>query len=116
MAYEIPGFVYNAPNDGAIIQFRAVTLGPDGLVAPGVLAAHRIDGVAQMSAAATQVEAIRVMKKGITFARAGAAIAAGAQVEADAVGDFVTLAMGQVAGRALTGAGGAGVYIALLLY
>jgi len=116
VAYEIPGYVYSHLTDGDIEQFCAVTVNPLGAGPPGVAAGQPIDGVAQMPAQAANPETIRIMKKGITFAVAAAAINAGAQVEVDAVGRCVTLAMGTPVGRALTGASGAGVQFALLLY
>ena len=77
MAYEVPGFVYSEKAaDAAIIQFHAVKLTANGLVA--CPATEQCDGIAQQPAAAaagaaTDNETIRVMKSGISFAIAGAA-------------------------------------------
>ncbi len=59
--------------------------------------------------------ACEVCYSGITKAKAGALIAASAEVQVDATGRFVTKTSGERAGICLQGAGAAGVQFTLLL-
>lgn len=115
-AYTIPGFQFTERADVAatIPQYGGVVVGATGLVLPAVAGAP-IDGVAQMPAALGSGEAIPVMVDGITFAVAGAGgVVRGGAVQATVAGEFIALAAGTRAGKALTPAA-AGELFALLL-
>ncbi len=119
MAYEVPGFVYSCISKNDIEQFRAVVINSDGEVERAGADACPIDGVAQMPAATTQPETIRIMQIGITFAIAGASVTAGDFVRVDSVGRFIEVANqsspANHVGKALTSAG-TNEQFALLLY
>lgn len=117
MAYEVPGFVYTLESTGDIRQFRAVEVDANGLAEEVDTAdTDPIAGVAQMPAADAQQEPIRIMQSGITFAEAGDDVTAGDMIATDADGRFVDdNAGGNIVGIALTSAGAAGEYFALLL-
>lgn len=117
MAYEVPGYVFSMESTGDIRQFRAVAVDANGLVEEvGAADTDPIAGVAQMPADTAQSEPIRIMKTGITFAEAGGAVTAGDMIATDAEGRFVDdNAGGNIVGIALTSAGAAGEYFALLL-
>lgn len=92
----------------ALTQFRAVTaLGAVPAAAGNAL------GVAQQNAAIG--EAAPVVVLGTAVAEAGAAVAAGALLETDASGRFITRTAGQIVARALTAAGAAGDQIEIFL-
>ncbi len=116
MAYEVPGFVYSYMSTGDIAQYHAVVIGAAGAITDAANAALRIDGVAQMPAAAAAPETIRIMKDGITFGIAGDAVTQGDEVEVDAAGRFILLAGGVAVGKALTTTGAADELLCVLLY
>ncbi len=92
----------------ALTQFRAVN------IAGAVPAAAATSlGVAQQGAAIG--EACPVVALGTAIGEAGAAITAGALLETDSVGRFVTRSAGVIVGRALTAAGAAGDQIEIFL-
>lgn len=85
----------------ALTQFRAVTVA--GAVPS---AAANSLGVAQNTGAIG--DAVPVVVLGTAIAEAGAAIAAGALLETDAAGRFITRSAGAIVGRAITAAGALG--------
>jgi len=114
MAYEIPGFSFTLPAaaDLSALQFRAVNVDATGKAAlPAALG--RIIGVLQNKPTLNQ--AATIVCSGISKVTAGAAIAAGANVEVDALGRVITRATGIPAGIALEAASGAGIVIAVYL-
>ena len=104
MAYEVPGYAFSRVADVAvgIPQYTAVVIDDaEGLAV--ATAAEAIDGIVQMPVMDDVVEAVRVMKSGISFAIASEAITEGDELEVDANGEMSVLAAGVKVATALTG-------------
>lgn len=117
MAFEIPGFAYTleASGDLSLQQFHCMAVDGNGqAVAAG--SGAQIAGVLQNDPE-LQGEAATIVQTGITKAKAGAAVAQGAEVMSDADGEVVTAAGSgnRVIGTALQAAANADEIIAVLL-
>lgn len=112
--YEIPGFVFTMRSSGTIRQYRAVVVGNE--VCTEIAGADaKISGIAQMPAASSNPEAIRIMKSGISKAIAGDTVTAGEELVTDNQGRLVPNSGNtNIIGRALTG-GAVGEEITVLL-
>ena len=115
MAIETPGFSFSleASGDLSASQFRALvadSVGQAAVAGAGVA----IVGVLQNDPSAVD-RAAGIMNTGITKMVSGAAVAAGAGVETDAVGRAITLAAGVRIGTALEASAALGEIIAVLL-
>lgn len=116
MAYEIPGFSFPLPageDFSAAAQFRFIDVSATGK-AVNPAAGGSVIGVRQNRPKLN--EATTIVNSGIVIVEAGAALAPGDLVAANALGQAVEAAGGNVtAGRALETASGAGIQIAVLL-
>ncbi len=92
----------------ALTQFRAVNVAG----AVPAAAANSL-GIAQTGGAIG--DAVPVVVLGTAIGEAGAAVAAGALLETDASGRFITRSAGAIVGRALSAAGAAGDQIEVFL-
>ncbi|MGU3583061.1 capsid cement protein [Rhodococcus sp. C26F] len=114
-----PGQAITVEATGAVAQstFVAVsgnrTAGGGNIAASTAGAGVRALGVAAADAATGQVVAVH--RAGVVRVVAGAAIAAGAEVEVGAAGKAVTLAAGKAVGLALTAAA-SGAHAEIALY
>lgn len=119
MAYEVPlqRFSLNAAADLTGSRYCAVVIDANGEV--GLPAAGaRIDAVLQNKPDVGQPAALELGRGGITFAKAGGAIAQGALVGVNASGEFIEPAGASgdaYVGKALEAASGAGSVIAVLI-
>lgn len=107
-AYEIPGMRFSLPAGGEVARHRFVSANADGNGIQAT-AATAVVGVSMNEVKADQVLEVA---DGLVMVEAGAAVAAGARVYANAEGKAVTTeGSAGVAGIALTGANGAGEII-----
>lgn len=108
-AYEIPNLRFSAEAGAIVARRRFVVINGSG---KGVQAGA---GVAVVGASMNDPKSGEVLEiaDGIVIVEAGAAVAAGAEVESDADGKAITLATGKKAGFAMTGAGAAGELMAV---
>ena len=117
MAFERPGQMdghHRAAGDYRALQFRAMALDANGLMAQNTTAGGRIAGVLQNKPNLN--EACTVMLSGVTKIVAGAAVAVGAEIASDAAGRAVTAVAGNhVIGEAETAAANAGELISVRL-
>ncbi len=116
MAFEIPGFAYTleASGDLSLQQFHCMAVDGNGqAVAAG--SGAQIAGVLQNDPE-LQGEAATIVQTGVTKAKAGAAVAQGAEVMSDADGEVITATSGnRVVGTALQAAANADEIISVLL-
>ena len=116
MAFEIPGFSYTleASGDLSAQQFHCMAVNGNGQAVAATSGAQ-IAGVLQNDPE-VQGEAATIVQTGITKAKAGAAVAQGAEVMSDADGEVITATSGnRVVGTALQAAAIADEIIAVLL-
>ena len=93
---------------GAVEKHRLV-----GITGAHTGAGARAIGVADVDADSGDL--FPVVTQGVALVVAGAAVAAGADLESDATGRVVTLSTGKLAGVALTAAAAAGTKVRVLL-
>jgi len=106
-------FTLPASADLSAAQFRAMVCNSSGQAAQAGAAAPIIGVLQNKPSAANQ--AATIMAEGVTMAQVGAAVAAGASLETNASGQFITLAAGIRVGIALQAATGANQVISILL-
>jgi len=92
----------------ALTQYRAVTLA-------GAVPAAAAAGVFPVLVGAANGDAVGIVVVGTAIGEAGAAISAGALLEVDSSGRYITRTSGTIVGRALTAAGASGDQIELLV-
>lgn len=93
----------------AIAQFRAVTH------TTGAQAGAAVNSLGPAQQAGAIGDAVPVVALGTAIGEAGAAIAAGALLETDANGRYITRSAGAIVGRALTAATALGDQIEMLI-
>lgn len=99
-AFEIPGLRFSLVAGAAVNRYRFVTCAADG---DGEQASGAVQIIGASYNEAASGEVLEICD-GIVTVEAGAAVAAGAQVEADANGKAITYVDGPSGGTALTSA------------
>lgn len=110
-AYEIPGFAFTLETSVEIDNYRLIAVDENGLAK----LAGTTDVVVGGSRDHRLANQLIPVATGIVLAEAGEAITCGAKVMATAGKAMKHTEKNEVAGIALTAAGGAGEYIALLI-
>lgn len=113
-SFKTPALVAAADLSAKQFLFVKVTAG----LSVNVVAASTDAPVGVLQNKPTQGQTAEIISVGVTKVQAGAAIAAGAEVMANASGQAITAATtgNRINGIALEAAGGAGELIAVLLY
>lgn len=115
-AYEIPGLRFSMPAGGAVAHRRFVAVSNGAAIqataSTPVIGASMNEVTAEEYAANDRIVEIA---DGIVMVEAGAAVAAGVEVEANAEGKAIAKASGTACGVAITAATEAGQLIAVKL-
>jgi hypothetical protein len=108
---EIPDQILTAQAAGAIVAQRAVV----GTIYAATQAGAGVNIIGVAGTAAASGDLFPLNQSGVFLAEAGAAVTAGARLEVDSLGRFITLAAGKAVALAYSAATAAGQFMQVQL-